>query len=321
MSNVLNYRGGFEEFAASKAQPRSVSAVPETRAPVQTIAQTFAFQSYFDSTLLETAILPQTPNNPIVDVRNKEVTGYALGLTPWSQTPIAVQFMVGGQPSSSAPITIKPGEIVRPYGLPAGESRSAFSGFKFGLPFGWLGGGLASLVVFSSPDSDVLWPGNPEIIFHRTRMRIVAPGAIPANARKNWPMRFPWTQAIGNTGLKQDGAPNIAIEPTYTAMSLRTPVLAAPADMRILIQASDPFDRDSAGVPVLSPVRFVDYTWGSFLATGGAGNLGTNYPVDFMPPNALRLAADDGGICLVDMSPGGVLAGLEVDIVRYGRLG
>jgi hypothetical protein len=67
-------------------------------------------------------------------------------------------------------------------------------------------------------------------------------------------------------------------------------------------------------------VRFVDSTWGTYAATGGAGNLSVSFPVLNAPPELVRLAADDGGVQLVDMSPGGTITGEFVDVVRYGRI-
>ena len=47
---------------------------------------------------------------------------------------------------------------------------AAFEGFDYGLPFGWLGGGAATLVVFKTRDADVYWPGNPEIIYTKSML-------------------------------------------------------------------------------------------------------------------------------------------------------
>jgi hypothetical protein len=70
---------------------------------------------------------------------------------------------------------------------------------------------------------------------------------------------------------------------------------------------------------ILTPARFQNYTWGSYAVNGGAGNLGTNFPVVEPPGPWYRLAADDGGVQLVDQS-GGSLTGAFVDVTRYGRL-
>src|SRR5260221_7507391 len=158
----------YNAVARSEASPQTRSILPETSAPVQQISRLFLYQSYFDSTLLQNAILEQTRNSPIVEstVQENQIPGYAIGLHPSSQTPVAIQFKLGAQPSSSQAIVLKPGQVVRPHGLPRGMNSGAFSGFRWGLPFGWLGGGVATLLVFSTPDADVSWPGTPEVIFH-----------------------------------------------------------------------------------------------------------------------------------------------------------
>lgn len=315
---------GFSHFAqiarSEVAAPQVVSALPETGSPVQQFSKIFTFQSYFDDVLLQKAILEQTRNDPIVQSTSSEVQmpGYAIGLHPSSQTPVAVQFKVGAQPTSSQPIILKPGQIVRPYGLPRGAASGAFSGFRWGLPFGWLGGGLATLLVFPTPDVDVSWPGSPELIFHRTRMVIVDAASLPANARKNWPLRFPWTQAIqGSAGISQQGTAQIAVEPTKIIMRLRLPSLANPATMRIVLQESNDFDLDSAGAVIAAQASYIDQIWASYVASGGAGNLGAQYPLVSVD-DLIGIAADDGGICLQDMT--GTLVGSFVDVVRYGRL-
>jgi hypothetical protein len=329
MTKIATLRSFTEAAQGNPSAPQqTVSAVPEMSSPAQQTSRLFAYQSYFDSTLLEKALLEQNKNVPIVTstVKEEQIAGYAVGLHPSSQTPVAIQFLAGGQPSTSQAVTLKPGEIIRPHGVGRGDRAGHFAGFRWGLPFGWLGGGMAHLKVFSSPDSDVLWGGNPDVIFHRQRMRIYDPSELDAlvDAPKNWPTRFPWTQAArGASSLDQAGSAGVAIVPTYTLMSLRTDALDASATMRILVQSSNEFDRDSANAPVVTPVRFFDYVWGTFAVTGGAGNLSAGYPMDFMPLPPMTLAADDGGIVLVDMT--GTLSGGEspvyVDVVRYGKLG
>lgn len=318
----------FQEFAAvarSEAAPKITSILPETSAPVQQISRLFAYQSYFDNTLLENAILLQNRNEPIVSstVKEEQIPGYAIGLHPSSQTPVALQFKIGGQPTSSQAIILKPGQIVRPHGLPRGMSSGAFSGFRWGLPFGWLGGGVATLLVFQTPDADVAWPGNPEVIFHRQRMKILDPAVVTADAPYNWPVRFPWTQAFqGANAISQQGQPAIAVEPTRVLMRLRMDTLGAAAVMRVLIQASNDFDLDSAGDPVLTPVGFIDVTWGTIAGVGVTGNLNTQYPIVEIGEVIGRLGADDGGLRLIDATSGAglPLADQYVDVVRYGRL-
>lgn len=312
------------------------SVLPDTNQPGTSVTILFPYQSYFDDTLLEKALLLQSKNSPIVDSKTPvtgtvatpmvttNVGGYAFGLHPSSQTPVAVLPLVGGQPSSPAPIILKPGQIYRPHGRP-GNQNGSFSGLNWGIPFGWLGGGMATLYVFSSPDSDVAWPGNAEVIFHRQRMKVYDPadlGPTVVNAPYNWPLRFPWTQALrGASSIPQNGAAIISIsEPTRVVMSLRLGSLAVATRMRILMQRTNDFDLDGAGAVINTPVRFQDYVWGTYAANGGAGNLGTNYPVVEIAGPAYRIAADDGGVVLVDMGGASAIGGEYVDVVRYGKI-
>lgn len=321
--------------AGARGQPvtQEHSQLPDTTSPGTSVTQLFPFQSYFSTTLLQQALLQQSKNQPIVDAKTPAVgaaspmvvtntAGYTFGLHPSSQTPVAVLPLVGGQPTSPQPIILKPGQIYRPTGRPLMKNGN-FSGLNWGIPFGWLGGGVATLYIFPSPDADVAWPGNPEVIFHRQRMQIYQPGDLAALAAApfNWPMRFPWPHAIrGADDVDQSGEPTIAVEPTSVFMSLRTGSLAAAARMRILVQGSNDFDLDEDGDPVLTPVRFQDYIWGSYAVNGGGGDLGTNYPMVELPSPISQVAVDDGGVVLVDMSGTAALNGLFVDVVRYGRL-
>ena len=278
---ALSSFDAFEQVARGERSPEVRPLMPDSASPAQQISRVFTQQSYFDDALLEKAILAQKRNEPIVQSTFKEeqIPGYAIGLAPWSQTVVAIQFKIGGQPTSSQALVLKPGQIVRPHGLPRGMASGSFSGFAWGLPFGWLGGGLATIIVFQTPDADASWPGDSEVVFHRTRMRIKAPAAAPTNALKNWPLRFPWTQALqGANSVPQQGQPAVAItQPTQVLMRLRLTTLAAPATMRIIAHESNDFDLDSAGAVITSPSGFIDFTWPSFAAAGiGAGNLITH---------------------------------------------
>lgn len=319
---------------ASRAGPfeEKYERLPDTHQPGTSVTMLFPYQSYFDDTLLQQALLQQSQNEPIVNSASPALGaptqmvktntgGYSFGLHPSSQTPVAVLPLVGGQPASPQPVILKPGQIFRPHGRP-GLKAGNFSGLNWGLPFGWLGGGIATLFIFSSPDADVDWPGDDvELIFHRQRMKIADPVALPANAPLNWPVRFPWTQAVRGAGnISQKGQGIVAVEGTRTVMSLRLGALGAAARMRVLYQGTNDLDLDASGTVIATPVRFQDYVWGSYAANGGAGNLGVNYPVVELPSPSIRLSADDGGVQLVDMSGTGALAGQYVDVVRYGRL-
>lgn len=302
--------------------PQVHDILPDTNTPGVAITQLFKYQSYFDSTLLQNAILTQALNEPIVNstLQKANVGGYSFGLHPSSQCPVAILPTVGGQSASPQAVILRPGQIYRPYGRP-GVAAGNFSGFSWGLPFGWLGGGVATLYVFPSSDADVAWPGDAEVIYQRQRMQIVAPASLPANAPKNWPLRFPWTQAArGAVPISQSGAAIISISnPTRVLMSLRLATLASAATMRAVFQETNDFDLDSLGAVITNPCRFLEYTWGTYAANGGAGNLAVNYPVVELSGEWARLAADDGGVQLVDVSAS-TLTSAYVDVVRYGRI-
>lgn len=305
--------------------------LPEVDAPLTALSKVFTHQSYFDSTLLQRALLTQNPGEPIVASTREEnqIPGYAVALSPSSQTPVAVQFMGGsGQISPSAIQIIRPGDVV----WPMGQKGKAFSGIRWGLPFGWLGGGAATLLIFPTADASVVWGGAPEVIFHRSRFSIRQPSDLTAagsynNAPKNWPMRFPWPQAQrGASSLPQQGQPQISIaEPTKVVMRLRTGTAAggsfSAAKMRIVIQGSNDLDLDSTGALVNTFPAFVDITWPTFTNLGTSGNLARTEPtLEFAAGPLVRLAADDGGALLVDASGSAALNGLYVDVVRYGKL-
>jgi hypothetical protein len=312
-------------FAAQARGRSSVvehTILPDTDSPGVALTEKFEFQSYFDDTLLSTALLLQSQNEPIVGstLKKANVGGYAFGLHPSSQAPVAVRPLVGGQGASPQAIILKPGQIYRPKGRPGGKPGH-FSGFDWGLPFGWLGGGVCTLYVFPSPDADVAWPGDPELLFHRQRVKIVNAAGLPANAPKNWPLRFPWTQAIrGASSISQKGAAIISISnPTRIELSLRVASLAVANEIRFVIHESNDFDLDSVGAVIATLARFREYTFGTYAAAGGVGNLSIQYPVDEILGGPLnRLAADDGGIVIQDITGG--LVDQYVDICRYGRI-
>lgn len=321
----------FSAAAQGKTNIEQHTILPDTDSPGVSVTALYKYQSYFDSTLLEKAILIQSANEPIVGTTMEEIKigGYALALHPSSQTPVAVLPLVGGSAAAAAPIILRPGQVYRPHGRAHNGAPGNFSTFKMGLPFGWLGGGTATVYVLPASDANVDWQGEaPEIIYHRQRMVILAPSGLAAQvaAPYNWPLRFPWGRAVRGAGsISQAGKAIVAVaRPTRVLMSLRVNSLLAPATMRLAFQATNDLDLDSVGAPILTSPRFTEYTWGQFSANGGTGDLGTNYPVAEMDGELVRLAADDGGMQLIDMSgvvpAAGDLAGLFVDVVRYGIL-
>lgn len=310
---------------------------PDVYSPAVQITNNLLYQSYFDSTVLEKAIREQQPTAQIVasTIREEGVPGYAIGLHPSSETPIAVEFLgsldIGprgtrGQPGASSTIILKPGEIMRPFGKPS-DVPGAFYGFKWGLPFGWLGGGVATVVVFTTPDASVAWDTNQEVIFHRARYQILAPASCPTlvAAPFNWPVRFPWPKAFRtSTSNPQQGNPSIAVEPTRVEVRLRVASLANPATIRFLMMQTEPFDQSTGLTTWSTDVSWRDVTFPSFANPAGLVNLTTTYAIEeIIEGPLLRLGGDQCKVVLID-NPDAVagtsVAAEYVDIVRWGRL-
>lgn len=318
--------GGFENYARSEAVQAQPSVLPDVNSPALQISKIYPFQSYFDDALLETALIRQPPNDPIVvpdiggfpDPTNGEIQapGYAIGLHPSSQTPIAVQFKVGGQRASSSPVVLKPGQVIRPHGLLAGMKSGSFSGFRMGLPFGWLGGGLATVVVFLTPDSTTTWVERSEVLFHRARYAIQAPADVPAVFPLNWPLRFPWSQAFSDTQSQQGKALVGIARPTRVEMMLRLTDLAAPATFRMMFQASNDFGINGVGTLITTEAAWVEVPWPIYATHGVVGV--SDFPVQELAGPISRLAADDGGVALTSTDV--EIQGEFVDICRYGAL-
>lgn len=301
--------------------------IGKTDAPAVEISTTFVFQSYFDSTKLQNAILAQPQNSPIVPSTMSDpiqVSGYGVGLHPSSETPIAIQFGTGGQQGGSQTYRLAPGQVIRPFGIPLSGKDGSFSSLQFGLPFGWLGGGSALLVVLRTPDAKVEWNSVPEIIFHRQRIKILTGATLPATTALpyNWPKRFPWTQAVYNDGtssLTQRGPPALGISPTRTALRLRTASLLAAADMMAIWVGTNDFDLDSAGAVTTTAQTGQIITWGTWAQPAGAANLLAIYQSQMLTGQIERYAADDG--CLIFCSDDANIQGLYVDVTRYGKVG
>jgi hypothetical protein len=306
-----------------------ISPLPDVFSPATQFSKLYDFQSYHDSTLLENALQIQNPNDGIVQstLDESQVSGYSLGLHPSSQTPVAVQFFQGGMQASSV-ITLKPGQVWTPFGKP-GVHPSQFSGFRFGLPMGWLGGGLATFVVFHTPEAIVRWYERAEIIFHKVTVPIIPLADVTAaannNARRNWPLRFPWTQALRGSGqVNQKSRPVLGVSPTKVFAALRgVGELADSYSTRFVFQATNDFGIDDDGDPnnTIIPV-FQDVFWDSFSSIGTSGNLSTQRPILTFGENDIvtRLAADDGGLAIIDNSGAEAFAEGFVDFTRYGTL-
>jgi hypothetical protein len=271
---------------------------------ISQIPVNFAFQSYFDDTLLQKAILEQAPGEGIVPstLKRSQDKGNVVGLGGTSDCPLAIRFR-GGR--DSAPIILRPGQVIRP---------GRFDGFDYGLPFGWLGGGLAVLFVGHEEDVDsYIGAARPEIIFHRTRLKIVADAVTPTLV-KNWPLRFPWTQAVrGASSSNQNGAPLLTVEPTRTLLRLRMNDIVGHT-VRLIFRGSHDFDQDSAGAVGTTDQEYVDLT---FPANGAPTS--TPYPMVELPAAFARLACDEGGVSATNLGVA-ALTDQYIDVVRYGRI-
>lgn len=310
-------------LSPAEAYDKGARGVPTTGnvdAPVVQIATSFIYQSYFDDTLLERAILSQRQGDAIVASTKQTVSigGYALALHPSSKAPVAVRFTKGGQQGDSTTYVMKPGQIIRPVGFTGNDQR--FSGFDYGLPFGWLGGGEVTLLVLRSPNADVYFVDRTEIIFHRQRAKILALADVPAATALpyNWPMTFPWAHAYRDNVPQQGKQGLLTVTPTRIAMSLRVADLASAETMRAYFAGTTDFAMDQLGVVNGSDVRAYDIVWGTWASLASA-NLATQYQFQFLPPEAFALTGNDGALILVESTPG-TLADEFVDIVRYGVL-
>lgn len=299
----------------------SVSVLQQpNRSTVRSFSARFQMQSYFDSTLLEKALVSQFWGDRIVaaTVKEMQVAGFAVGLSTSSQTPVAVQFLSSAGADMSDPQILKPGNILRP------SDEVPFGGIRWGLPFGWLGGGLAQLNVYTTPGAYGHTTGNPEVIFHRVRVKIQQDSiGLFSNytTNANWPTRFPWPDALsGTTSVQQGGAPLFAVEPTRTL--LRPLVnLTTPLPVRAIWNSTIDFDFESAGVAdqyITNSFSFVDFT----IPSAAGGNFSQSQPIiEFTSGPLVRLGCEGFGTGLVFTDLGAAaLTNQFIDIVRYGRL-
>ena len=328
---------GFGDHRGGPSNP-----LPSGLGPTLQLVKSFTYQSYFSSTQFQKAILPCPAGSGIIPGTGADVqiAGYALALHSASETPVAVTFK--GNDGSGASITqiLKPGCLIRPIGTPNG-APSAFTGFTWGLPAGWLGGGLANLLVLQSPDADVAIYGNPEIPFHRQRIQITRQATtMPTVAAWpcNWPLKFPFWGAQSLTDV-QSAAPIFKIEPTRTVLRLRLATLAAAATMRAIWMGTDHFDANSSaqqdsalqtavGALDTTAAQVEDVVWGT---TAPAGTPAVGAPSQFQQieftsgpfVNAGCERSASSGVVFVaaGLGSGIDVAELYVDVVRYGRLG
>jgi len=296
----------------------------------------FPFQSYFDNTAGVQAIGVQPVGEPIVPstVQIVPVSGYGIGLHPDSECPVAVRFKSGAGVTDSQVLVLTPGHIVFPNG------RAPFSGFTCGLPFGWLGGGVAQLVILKTPDAHMLWDISPsEVVIQRQRVIVQAQNISQPTFSLGLPTGFPWVNAkrynpdVPTAPFLQGAPAIITATPTRTVLRLRLNGQVTDANVLMLVQLTTPFDTGTALPPrapvqvgmsvqtmdvgadtVAIPFHFPKlvgsrpYFPTASFSTPDLGN-GTQSP-------GVLLAGDQAVFCLTSPdAPGGA-----VDIVRYGLI-
>jgi hypothetical protein len=299
------------------------------------VSAIFKYQSYFDDTLLEAAVLPQGTGQLIADsadapAQDSDIKGYGIGLDPTAELPIAISFKMGGKISAAQ--IMRPGQVVIPFGRTKADE---FDGFKWGIPTGWLGGGRATLTIIKSPRAELAWMGiRSPIVMQRQTMKIQAKTfditAGLAGILPNWPIRFPspGTRRGSATGtVAQSGAPVMTVDPSHTMIRLKkSAILTQPSSVRLLFFETKEFDTNSTGAVVTTPVGYQDITFPNDGAVGVNGPV--QMPVQFYTDGIIcRLGADPMqggqtgiGVLAVDKGDGDDLSAAKLQIVRYGRL-
>ena len=308
------------------------SAIQEAAGNVQIKNLDFPWQSFFDTTQLGQALAVQSPGDLIVadTLADVPTAGFWVGLHPDSQVPVAVKFKGGQGVNDSQVMIITPGQIVKPHGC------APFSGFKVGLPFGWLGGGAAQVVIGKTPSAEVRWSAGTEVVIQRQRVLLQADGNNPTFSLGR-PTGFPWKNALRYNAttptapFPQGSDAVISAVPTRTELKLRVTTLAADSLIVMLVKNSQAFDtgpgdpptlsNEVEAIPILIPkivgsaaymptVGFSFPIQGAQLAAAGQG--------DHLP--GVLLAGDDATFCLMNESGNAALNGVYVDMVRYGLI-
>jgi hypothetical protein len=293
--------------------------------------------------------VPQPAGKLIVSPEVREVAGYAVGLHPTAEAPIAIRFLAGQKSTPTPLYTLLPGQIVRPLGMVAGVPQP-FAAFEWGLPWGWLGGGATPLWIFKSPDAKVDWgTARPEVCFHKTRtpVRALPDGTLGslgsnfpyATSKPNWPTRFPWKNAKSYLGTAQGGIGNLSVQPTRTFIRLRNVggSLAAPVDVLAVCRFGGPL-RSMTKYPEHTDVRDnSDETAFYQMLTFPADPPVPAYAAALVPPFAgftkdgswvevtdgplARFGGDDANVLFFDMSDALNVGGTaDLEIIRYGRI-
>jgi hypothetical protein len=273
---------------------------------ISQIPAAFPFQSYFDSTLEHLALLEQPTNQSIVASTKKTAqgSGYVVGVSGSSDVPVAFNFY-----GSDSTVICRPGQLIKPGGR--------FDGFDYGLPFGWLGGGRAVILVGRDETTEIdLGSARPDMVFHRTRLAIEASGANLPTLKRNWPLSFPWTQALRGSGpVDQRGTPIFRVHPTRALLRLRSAIVADTV-VGLVFRGSREFDEASDGTYTLGDTTavFCEVTFAPTTDPSLA-----HYPMASIPEDFLHLTCDEGGLTALGLGVAG-LTGVEIDVVRFGRL-
>jgi hypothetical protein len=275
---------------------------------ISQIPVAFPFQSYFDSTLEEKAILSQPTNELIVPSTKKtsQGVGYVVGVAGFSTTPVAFRFFGGF--NDTGVVILRPGQSMR---------IGRFLTFDYGLPFGWLGGGRSVIYVGHTPETQLdLGGGRPELVFHRARLAIEASGANLPTLKRNWPLQFPWSRTIrGTDSVDQKGNPILRVEPTRALLRLRSQI-AVDKIVSFVFRGSREFDEASDGTFTLTNLTSAFAEVQFKASTDPSLAL---YPTAELPESLLHLACDEGGITALDLGDAALTA-VEIDIVRFGRI-
>ena len=314
------------------SQEKLISLVPDSKGTLAELIASFPYQSFFDDTLLEEAILVQPSNQPLVfpdgkqNAATRNVACYGVGNSPYSKVPLAVRFLGGKAGAGSSVYILAPGQVVRPQGREGAEAEP-FSGVQVGIPAGFLGGGRATYHILRTADAAVHYSTTPnEIPFHRQIIQIKDQGvALPAvtpgtkGLGPNWPAGFPWSQAFNKNGVNQRGQNLGRFTVTRTEIRVRVATVGDGSEtLEIVMRGTDDFDTGADGVTVDTTVISAVKQLTMLPATYGGNTAFPVYDVGLWEP----LNRLNGDQCRVDLiSSTATLIGQFAEVTRYGRMG
>jgi hypothetical protein len=298
--------------------------------------------------------LPQLPTSDNINPTTKivqQIQGYGFALSPNSETPIAVLPDSIKGSSNGAAVILAPGQTY----IPGGQFRS----FSWGLPYGWLGGGLAPLLVLREEKGFIQWASvAPEVIFHRVTVPInLTTDVVAALPNPNWPVRFPWpalysTFSGGSNSSIQK--PQITITPTRFVCRLVSnanggvPTIPQGVDIRlVLVQSRDADQQIIAATPNTNDANnpgatpaygalvgataaattargsAIDIAFQSFGASGFkiGGVAIAEAPVVSVSADLLRYGGDNAVLLAIDKNNLLTSGAYALEITRYGKIG